>query len=239
MMPVKKYRLYILIKGEIVMLGNKAVINIIKSLLDGSVTTLELFFLTIVISIPLGLLISLGRMSKRKWLKETLKLYTLIVRGTPLMLQLAFVYFAPYYMFPEGAKVNIDRMLAAVIAFALNYAAYFAEIFRGGIESIEKEQYEAASVLGFTKIQTFVKIIFPQVVKRILPAISNEVITLVKDTALVQVLGISELFRAAQDATSRYFSTVPLVAAGVFYLIMTWVVTKLLHGIEKKLSYYR
>ncbi|MDP4088410.1 MAG: amino acid ABC transporter permease, partial [Bacillota bacterium] len=165
------------------MLGDKAAV-ILKSLLDGSVTTLELFFLTTVISIPLGLIISIGRMSKRKWLKEILKIYILIIRGTPLMLQLAFVYFAPYYMLPEGAQINIDRMVAAVIAFSLNYAAYFAEIFRGGIESIEKEQYEAASVLGFTKFQTFIKIIFPQVVKRIMPPISNEVITLVKDTAL-------------------------------------------------------
>ncbi len=221
------------------MLESKAIINTIKLLLDGSLTTLELFFLTLIIAIPLGLIISMARMSKKKWLRELIKLYILIIRGTPLMLQLAFVYFAPYYMLPQGAKINIDRMLAAVIAFSLNYAAYFAEIFRGGIESIEKEQYEAADVLGFTKTQTFINIILPQVIKRILPAISNEVITLVKDTALVQVLGISELFRVAQNAASRYFSTLPLLGAGLFYLILTWILTRILNGIEKKLSYYR
>jgi polar amino acid transport system permease protein len=213
--------------------------NILKGLLTGTVTTLEVFFLTLVIALPLGLLVAFGRKSSKKWISGPIKLYILIVRGTPLMLQIIFIYFGPFYMMPEGMKVNINRFAAAIIAFGLNYAAYFAEIYRGGIESIDKDQYEAASVLGFSKAQTFFRIIFPQVIKRILPAMSNEVITLVKDTALVQVIGISELFRQAQNATSRYFSTTPIFIAGAFYLIMNWAVTKIFTAVENKLNYYR
>ena len=161
------------------------------------------------------------------------------MRGTPLLLQIIFVYFAPSFMLPEGLKLNLDRFVAAIIAFSLNYAAYFAEIYRGGIESIPQGQYEAAAVLGFTKVQTFTRIILPQVIKRILPPISNEVITLVKDTALVQVLGISELFRVAKNESSRIFSTTPIFIAGLFYLMMNWVVTKVFHFTENKLSYYK
>lgn len=208
-------------------------------LLDGALVTIKLFFLTLIFSLPLGLVVAVGRMSEKKWLREPLKLYILIMRGTPLLLQLLFVYFAPSYMLPEGYQVNLDRFTAAVIAFALNYAAYFAEIYRGGIESIPDGQYEAAEVLGFTRVQTFMRIILPQVVKRILPPISNEVITLVKDTALVSILGVSDMFRLAKLETSRAFSTTPLVAAGVFYLLMNWVVTKVFHTLENKLSYYR
>ena len=142
-------------------------------------------------------------------------------------------------MLPEGFQLNLDRFVAAIIAFSLNYAAYFAEIYRGGIESIPQGQYEAAAVLGFSKSQTFTRIILPQVIKRILPPISNEVITLVKDTALVQVLGISELFRVAKNESSRIFSTTPIFIAGLFYLVMNWVVTKVFHFTEDKLSYYK
>ncbi len=159
----------------------------------------------------------------------------LIVRGTPLILQLIFVYFAPYYIF----KVSYDRFTAAIIAMSINYAAYFAEIYRGGIESIPRGQYEAGKVLGFTKMQTFFRIVLPQVVKRILPATGNEVITLVKDTALAQTIGVAELFRAAQNAASREFSTMPIFIAGVFYFVMNCVVSEVFARIEKKLDYYR
>lgn len=214
-------------------------LNILKGLCTGTATTLEVFLLTLIIALPLGLIITFGRKSSKGWISGPIKLYILIVRGTPLMLQIIFIYFGPFYMLPEGMKINTNRFAAAIIAFSLNYAAYFSEIYRGGIESIEKEQYEAASVLGFSKAQTFFRIILPQVIKRILPATSNEVITLVKDTALVQVIGVSELFRQAQNASSRYFSTTPIIIAGFFYLIMNWGVTTVFNYIETRLNYYR
>jgi len=206
---------------------------------DGFVIAVEVFFLTLLFSLPLGLLTALGRMSKSKLINGPVKLYILLMRGTPLILQIAFVYFAPYYLLPEGLKINLDRFVAAILACTLNYAAYFAEIYRGGIESIPKGQYEAAAVLGFSKRQTFMRIILPQVIKRILPPVSNEIITLVKDTALVSTIGIVELYRIATGEASRVFSTVPLALAALFYLFMNWVVTEVLHKAEKKLSYYR
>ena len=151
------------------------------------------------------------------------------------MLQLIFVYFAPYHLF----HLSYDRFTAAIIALSINYAAYFAEIYRGGIESISQGQYEAAKVLGYTKTQTFFRIILPQVVKRIIPAMGNEVITLVKDTALVQVIGVAELLHVAQTTSSRLFSTMPIFVAGVFYFIMNWAVSVAFRLIEKQLSYYR
>lgn len=213
-------------------------LTIIKQISLGSITTLEVFFMTLIFSLPLGLLVALGRMSNKKWINEPVKLYILIMRGTPLLLQIIFIYFGPFYMMPEGMKINMNRFAAAIIAFVLNYAAYFAEIYRGGIESMGKDQYEAAAVLGFTKFQSFFLIILPQVIKRILPALTNEIITLVKDTSLVQIIGISELFRQAQNASSRYFSTTPLLIAGLFYLIMNGIVTKVFSIIEGKLDYY-
>lgn len=206
------------------------------SMLEGTLVSIKIFFLTLLCSLPLGLLVALGRMSKFSFIQLPVKAFLLVVRGTPLILQLIFVYFAPYYLF----KVSIgSRFMAAIIAFTINYAAYFAEIYRGGIESIPKGQYEAGKVLGFTKTQTFFRIILPQVVKRILPATGNEVITLVKDTALAQVIGVSELFRVAQNAASREFSTLPIFIAGVFYFVMNWVVSFVFAKIEKKLDYYR
>jgi len=204
-------------------------------LLEGTLVTLEIFFLTLLFSLPLGLLISFGRMSKNRLLSEIVKIYIDIMRGTPLILQLIVIYFAPSMLF----GLNIDRFIAAVTAFVLNYAAYFAEIFRGGIESMPKGQYEAAQVLGFTGTQTFMGIILPQVIKRILPPISNEVITLVKDTALVQTLGVSELFRVAKNEATRVSNVTPLFIAGVFYFVMNWIVTRVFHFTEKKLNYYR
>lgn len=215
------------------------ILNLITLLAEGAVTSLQIFFLTLLFSLPLGLVIALGRLSKKKWLRVPIEWYILVTRGTPLLLQLFLVYFAPSFVLPEGYQINLDRFVAAVIAFSLNYAAYFAEIYRGGIESIPHGQYEAAQVLGFTRIQTFIRIILPQVIKRILPPLSNEVITLVKDTALVQILGISELLRAAQNESTRMFSTIPFFAAGLFYLLINSVVTKMFSYMEKRLGYYK
>jgi len=202
---------------------------------DGMIVTVQLFLLTLIFALPLGLIISFGRRSKNFIISGLTGIYISIMRGTPLMLQLVAVYFGPYYIF--GGK--IDRFTAAVVAFALNYAAYFAEIYRGGIESIPKGQYEAGDVLGFTKSQVFFKIILPQVIKRILPAISNEVITLVKDTALATAIGVSEIFRAANNEMSRIASIKPLFVAGLFYYIMNLVVAQAFGFAEKKLNYYK
>lgn len=204
-------------------------------LLQGSVVSVKIFCLTLLFSLPLGLLLAAARMSKNPFVLWPAKVLLLVVRGTPLILQLIFVYFAPYYLF----RMSYDRFTAAIVAMSINYAAYFAEIYRGGIESIPVGQYEAGKVLGFTRMQTFFRIVLPQVVKRILPATGNEVITLVKDTALAQVIGVSELFRAAQTAASRDFSTMPIFVAGVFYFIMNWVVSAVFLRIEKKLDYYK
>jgi polar amino acid transport system permease protein len=207
----------------------------ILTMLSGTLVSLNVFFLTLLFSLPLGLLIAVGKMSRFKIINMPIKLLMLIIRGTPLILQLIFIYFAPYYIF----KLSYDRFIAAIIAFSLNYACYFAEIYRGGIESIPKGQYDAAFILGFTKLQTFFKIILPQVIKRIIPATGNEVITLVKDTALAQTIGVAELFRAAQNAASKDFSVIPIFIAGIFYFVMNWVVSFIFTRIEKKLDYYQ
>jgi polar amino acid transport system permease protein len=208
--------------------------KMLEAMLGGSLVSIEIFFLTLVLAIPLALPIALGRMSKNRWIKIPVNFYILVMRGTPLILQIIFVYFAPYYLF----KASYDRFVAVIVAFAINYAAYFAEIYRGGIESIPKGQYEAAKVLGFTRADTFFRIILPQVVKRILPAMGNEVITLVKDTALAQTIGVAELFRVAQNASARQFSTLPIFVAGVFYFVMNWAVSAGFIKLEKKLAYY-
>lgn len=208
--------------------------KLLLTMLQGTLTSLEVFVLTLLFAVPLGMIFALGRMSKNKVLSSLVNFILLIVRGTPLILQLIFIYFAPYYLL----NLSWDRFTAAIVAFAINYACYFAEIYRGGIQSIPKGQYEAASVLGFTKGQTFFKIVLPQVVKRIIPAMGNEVMTLVKDTALAQTIGVAELFRAAQNAASRQFSTVPIFIAGVFYFVMNWGVHYIFQRLEKRLSYY-
>jgi polar amino acid transport system permease protein len=225
-------------------------------MLKGAGISLQVFFLTLLFSVPLAMPIAFGRMSKNRVIRGFVSLYLLIMRGTPLILQLIFIYFTPKYLYAflnssfealipspgfwSGLRfvLSYNRFTAVVIAFALNYAAYFAEIYRGGIESIPRGQYEAAKVLGFTGSQTFGRIVLPQVVKRILPASGNEVITLVKDTALAQVIGVAELFHAAQNASAREFSTTPIFIAGLFYLIMNWVVSVVFARFEKKLSYY-
>lgn len=217
------------------MAGRDFVSKMIEAMLHGSLVSIEVFFLTLVFSLPLALPVAFGRMSKNPVLRNTVNVYLLVMRGTPLILQLIFVYFAPYYLF----GVSYDRFVAVIVAFVVNYAAYFAEIYRGGIESIPKGQYEAAKVLGFTKRQTFFRIILPQVFKRIIPSTANEVITLVKDTALAQTIGVAELFRVAQNASARQFSTMPIFVAGLFYFVMNWIVSAGFDRIEKKLSYYR
>jgi polar amino acid transport system permease protein len=207
----------------------------LEAMLAGTLVSVEVFFLTLLFSLPLALPVALGRMSKNPFIRGPVNLYVLIMRGTPLILQLIFVYFAPYYLF----KVSYDRFTAVIVAFAVNYAAYFAEIYRGGIEAIPRGQWEAAKVLGFTRSQTFFRIVLPQVVKRILPATANEVITLVKDTALAQTIGVAELFRVAQNASARQFSTMPIFIAGAFYFVMNWAVSAGFEKAEKRLSYYR
>ena len=207
----------------------------LEAMLQGSLVSIEVFFLTLLFALPFALPIALGRMSRNRAVSALVNGYLLVMRGTPLILQLIFVYFAPYYLL----GLSYDRFVAVVIAFVINYAAYFAEIYRGGIESIPRGQYEAAKVLGFTKSQTFFKIVLPQVIKRILPSTANEVITLVKDTALAQTIGVAELFRVAQNASARQFSTMPIFIAGIFYFVLNWGVSALFDRAEKKLSYYR
>jgi len=206
----------------------------LEAMLEGTFVSLEIFLFTLLVAIPLALPVALGRKSRNRLVKVPVNLYILVMRGTPLILQIIFVYFAPYYIF----KASYDRFTAVIVAFAINYAAYFAEIYRGGIESIPRGQYEAAKVLGFTKADTFFRIILPQVVKRILPAMGNEVITLVKDTALAQTIGVAELFRVAQNASARQFSTMPIFVAGAFYFMMNWAVSAGFIKLEKKLAYY-
>ena len=214
------------------------------AMLNGSVTSLQVFLLTLFFSIPLALPVAMGRMSKNKVISVITNVFLLIIRGTPLMLQLLVVYFGPglfvRWLVSQGFVVSLkwNRFVAAIVALAINYAAYFAEIYRGGIESIPKGQYEASKVLGYTSGQTFFRIILPQVIKRIVPAMGNEVITLVKDTALVSVIGVSELLMVAKERQGALFSFVPLFIAGVFYFVMNWMVSIGFQKLEKKLGYY-
>ncbi|OEH85159.1 polar amino acid ABC transporter permease [Desulfuribacillus stibiiarsenatis] len=211
---------------------------IFSQLSVGLMTTVKIFILTLVFSLPFGLLVAFGRMSKNKILRWSMKIYISIMRGTPLMLQLMVVYFGPYYIF--GVSISGEyRFYAVIIGFVLNYTAYFAEIYRGGIESMPSGQYEAAQVLGFNKVQTFFRIIFPQVIKRILPSITNEVITLVKDTSLAMVISVGEMFTAAKALASAKSSVLPFVVAGAFYYIMNYVVAWIMEGFEKRMNIYK
>ena len=203
----------------------------------GMIATAEIFFLTLLFSLPLGLVVSFGRMSKNPVIRGITKFYISVMRGTPLMLQLLVVYFAPYYLF--GLNLRGYRFPAIIIAFAVNYAAYFAEIYRGGIESMAVGQYEAAKVLGYSKAQTFFKIILPQVCKRIMPSVTNEIITLVKDTSLAFVLAQAEMFTMAKQIAAKETSMVPLMAAGLFYYIFNFLVAFVMERIEKSMNYYR
>ena len=209
-----------------------------QQLVGGMGASLLIFVLTLLFSMPLGLAVAFGRMSRFKPLQAIIKFFIAILRGTPLMLQLLVVFFGPYYLFGWTLPRSY-RFIAVVIGFSINYAAYFAEIYRSGIESIPKGQYEAAAVLGYNKQQTFFKIIFPQMVKRVLPPVTNEVITLVKDTSLAFVLTYEEMFTVAKQIAAAQTTIMPLFVAGVFYFIFNAVVAFVMEGIEKKLSYYR
>ena len=209
----------------------------LMQLIKGLGVTAEIFLLTLIFSLPLGLLVSFGRMSKNALVRTISKIYISIMRGTPLMLQLIVVYFAPFYVF--GLKIPNYRFPAIIIAFALNYAAYFAEIYRSGIESMPAGQYEAAKVLGYTKAQTFMRIILPQVIKRILPPVTNETITLVKDTSLAFVLAQAEMFTMAKHIAAKETSITPLMAAGLLYYIFNLIVAFAMERLEKALNYYK
>jgi polar amino acid transport system permease protein len=217
------------------MMSQEAILNLLKIMSEASIVTIKIFFLTLLFGLPLGLIVSFGRMSKLKFINWPIRFYLLIMRGTPLILQLFFFFYFPFYIFNN----TLPRFWAAILAMSINYAAYFAEIYRSGIESMPRGQYEAATVLGFSKSQTFVKIILPQVVKRILPPMANEFMTLVKDTALVSVIGVSELYELATDTMSKASSLIPLIMAGVFYLVMNSIVSKVCSIAENKMSYYR
>lgn len=207
--------------------------NLMPTLIDGLMETLRVFFITIILSIPLGIIVSLGRISKNKLLNGISSFYVMIMRGTPLLLQLVMIFFGLPLI-----GIRLGRFEAAIIAFVLNYGAYFGEIFRGGIEDIDDGQYEAAHMLGFSKGYTLRKIIIPQTIKKVLPAITNEIVTLVKDTSLVYVVGISELLRAGKIASNREASIIPLLAAGAMYLITISILSKALKILEKRYSYY-
>ena len=204
----------------------------------GLVVSAEIFFLTLLFSLPIGLAVAFGRMSKWGLPRQVARIYISVMRGTPLMLQLFFFYFGPYYAFGVSSGENY-RFVACIVAFSLNYAAYFAEIYRAGIESMPLGQYEAAKMLGFTRAQTFFRIILPQVVKRILPPVTNEVITLVKDTSLAFTLSVMEMFTVAKMAASAHTTMLPFIVAGAFYYLFNFLVAWSMERIEKKLSYYR
>ena len=211
---------------------------ILLKLTRGLLTSVNIFFLTLLFTFPFGLLVALVRMHKNPILNNIARIYISIMRGTPLMLQLLIVYFGPYYVFGWSLK-NYPPFLAVIIAFVLNYSAYFAEIYRSGIASIPIGQYEAATVLGYSKQQTFFKIILPQVIKRIVPPITNEIITLVKDTSLAQVISVLEMFTIAKQIANAQASMLALVIAGVFYYVFNFLVAVVMEQIEKKLDYYR
>ena len=211
---------------------------IITQLAGGMWVSVQIFFVTLIFSLPIGLIISFGRMSKNRVLRTIVKFYISIMRGTPLMLQLMVVYFGPFYLL--GISVGKSyRLYAAFIGFVINYAAYFAEIYRSGIQSMPAGQYEAAKLLGYSKPQTFFRVIFPQVIKRILPSVTNEVITLVKDTSLAFTISVVEMFTVAKALASSQVSLVPFVAAGLFYYIFNLVVAVAMEYFEKRLNYYQ
>ena len=211
---------------------------IIAKLAEGMFVSIQIFIMTLVFSLPLGLVVAFGRMSKNAILRNAVKVYISIMRGTPLMLQLMMVYFGPFYLFQIKVG-NGFRLWAAFIGFVINYAAYFAEIYRSGIQSMPAGQYEAARLLGYSRTQTFFRIILPQVIKRILPSVTNEVITLVKDTSLAFTIGVLEMFTQAKALASSQTSMIPFVAAGLFYYVFNLIVAVIMEYTEKKLSYYQ
>ena len=212
--------------------------QMITQLAGGMAVSTQIFVITLLFSLPLGLVIAFGRMSKNKLIQTIVKVYISIMRGTPLMLQLMVVYFGPYYIF--GLRMGSGyRLWATLIGFVINYAAYFAEIYRSGIQSMPLGQYEAAKILGYGRGQTFFLIILPQVVKRILPSVTNEVITLVKDTSLAFTLSVMEMFTIAKAIAAAQTTMTPFIAAGLFYYIFNLLVALFMEWVEKKLDYYR
>lgn len=219
-------------------MGKMTIQQMVLQLAEGMGTSIQIFMVTLIFSLPLGLLVAFGRMSRNKPLQTLVKVYISVMRGTPLMLQLMVVYFGPYYIF--GLKLGSGyRLWATFIGFVINYAAYFAEIYRSGIQSMPAGQYEAAELLGYSKFQTFFKIILPQVIKRILPSITNEVITLVKDTSLAFTLSVAEMFSIAKALAASQTTMVPFMAAGIFYYVFNLVVAMFMEWVEKRLDYYR
>lgn len=211
---------------------------ILFQLAKGMLVSIEIFALTLLFSLPLGLVVAFGRMAKNVVLRSVTKAYISIMRGTPLMLQLLIIYFGPSILF----KVKIGpgyRFVAVILAFSINYAAYFAEIYRSGIESMPVGQYEAAKVLGYNWVQTFFKIILPQVIKRILPSVTNEIITLVKDTSLAFAIAQAEMFTIAKQIAAKETTIMPLMIAGVFYYIFNLIVAVVMEKIEKAFAYYK
>ena len=213
-------------------------ISVVQEIGAGISSSLLLFVLTLIFSMPLGLLVCFGRMSKIKPLSMVFNFVISVLRGTPLMLQLVVVFFGPYYVFGMNVS-NTWRFWAAIVGFSINYAAYFAEIYRSGIQAIPKGQYEAAEVLGYTKTQTFCKIIFPQMVKHVLPPVTNEIITLTKDTSLAFVLAYAEMFTLAKQVAASDASIAPLFVAGLFYYVFNYVVAFVMEHLERKLAYYQ
>ncbi|MBR0197656.1 MAG: amino acid ABC transporter permease [Kiritimatiellae bacterium] len=211
--------------------------SMIVDLLGGLFVSVEIFVWTLVLALPFGFFVALGRMSSNLFVAAFFRIFISIVRGTPLMLQIMFVYFAPYFFF-EMPLSKYPRILATVIAFAINYSAYFAEIYRGGILSIDGGQREAAKALGMSRAQTFLRIILPQTIKRVIPAVGNEVITLVKDTSLAFTIAVMEMFAIAKQLSSANTSMTPLVAAGVFYYLFNYAVAWTMERIEKHFAYY-
>ena len=210
--------------------------SMISLLMEGMVTSIAIFLLTLLFALPLGLVVAFARLSYFRPLRWLAKVYISIMRGTPLMLQLIVVFFGPYYIF--GATLSPDyRFIAVIIAFSINYAAYFAEIYRAGIEAIPRGQYEAAKVLGYGRVQTFFIIIFPQVIKIILPAVTNEVITLVKDTSLSFVIAVPEMFTVAKQIAAADASIAALLVAGVFYYVFNVLVAFVMARLEKRFDY--
>jgi len=210
---------------------------LIPMTLCGLKTTLGVFAVTLVVSIPLSIVVAKLRISKNKFISRVIAVYIYIMRGTPLLLQLMFIFFG--FHFVPAIGYAFSRYQAIFIAFILNYTAYFAEIFRGGINSIDRGQYEASTVLGLSKAHTFMKVILPQVIKNVMPSIANEVITLVKDTSLVYILGVSEILKAAKAVSNVYATFSPYIYIGVVYLLITAVLTRILNSIENKFNYYR
>lgn len=212
-------------------------LTMIKLMAEGMTKTCAIFFLTLLFSLPLGMIVAMMRMSKSKIISGITRVIISILRGTPLMLQLIAVTYGPYYLF--GVSGFRNKLIPVVIAFAINYAAYFAEIYRGGIESMPVGQYEAAEVLGYTKTQTFFHIILPQVIKRIMPSITNEVITLVKDTSLAFTVSYAEMFTVGKQIANSETSFMPFLVAGVFYFLFNAVVDFVMGKIEKSMDYYK